>query len=82
MDDNQILKQFDQIEQKIEYLIKRCRELEFEKAKYIDEIERLEKELQIKIGIENQNIEENKLIRSKVNSLVARLDEAINEKSE
>lgn len=75
MDNETILRQFEEIEQKVEKLIKVCQSLEDEKAELTHKVERLENELQSKLDIEKQYSEEKDLIRSKIDGLLARLQE-------
>ena len=74
MDHEKILRQFDEIEQKIGKLIDVCKSLEATNLEFKNKIERLEEELQGKGEAENNYQEERALIRSKVDSLLARLE--------
>jgi protein-arginine kinase activator protein McsA len=69
------LKQFDEIEQKVGKLIDVCKSLEATNLEFKTKIERLEEELQGKVEAENNYQEERALIRSKVDSLLARLED-------
>ena len=75
MDHEKILRQFDEIEQKVGKLIDACKSLEATNLEFGTKIERLEEELQGKIEAENNYQKERALIRSKVNSLLARLED-------
>ena len=75
MDNDAILKQFEEIEQKVDKLIGVCKSFEETKLKLTNKIERLEKELQGKVEEESLYAEEKALIRSKVDSLLARLED-------
>ena len=75
MDNDAILKQFEEIEQKVDKLIGVCKSFEETKLGLTNEIERLEKELQGKVEEESRYVEEKALIRSKVDSLLARLED-------
>ncbi len=77
MDQNRILQQFEEIEQKVETLINRCKSLESDNEQLINEIERLERELQGKTEAEDRFKEERSQIRSAMDSLMARLGSAI-----
>ena len=74
MDHEKVLRQFDEIEQKIGKLIDVCKSLEATNLEFKNKIERLEEELQGKVEAENNYQEERALIRSKVDSLLARLE--------
>ena len=74
MDHEKVLRQFDEIEQKVGKLIDVCKSLEATNLEFKTKIERLEKELQGKVEAENDYQEEKALIRSKVDSLLARLE--------
>jgi protein-arginine kinase activator protein McsA len=74
LDHEKVLKQFDEIEQKVGKLIDVCKSLEATNLEFKTKIERLEEELQGKVEAENNYQEERALIRSKVDSLLARLE--------
>ncbi|MBC8431988.1 MAG: cell division protein ZapB [Desulfobacterales bacterium] len=74
MDHEKVLRQFDEIEQKVGKLIDVCKSLEATNLEFKTKIERLEEELQGKVEAENDYQEEKALIRSKVDSLLARLE--------
>jgi len=74
VDNNVIVRQFEDIEQKVERLIGVCRQLEATNSKLSNKIEQLEKELQGKIEEEKRYQAEKDLIRSKVDSLLAKLE--------
>jgi len=75
LDNDAILKQFEEIEQKVDKLIEVCKSFEETKLELTNKIERLEKELQGKVEEESRYAEEKALIRSKVDSLLARLED-------
>ncbi len=75
MDHEKVLRQFDEIEQKVGKLIDVCKSLEATNLEFKTKIERLEEELQGKVEAENNYQEERALIRSKVDSLLARLED-------
>ena len=74
MDHEKVLRQFDEIEQKVGKLIDVCKSLEATNLEFKTKSERLEEELQGKVEAENDYQEEKALIRSKVDSLLARLE--------
>lgn len=74
MDIENILLQFDQIEQKFGLLIKRCRSLEVENSQLIEKIKDLELSVQKNIDMENRFTEQKDMIRSKIDGLLERLD--------
>ena len=75
MDNKIILQQFEEIEQKVERLIGLCKSLEAANSELRGKVETLERELQAKINQEDRYAEEKDLIRSKVDSLLARLED-------
>ena len=75
MDNEKILRQFDEIEQKIGKLIDVYKSLEATNVELKTKIERLEEELQGKVEVENNYQEERALIRSKIDSLLVRLED-------
>ncbi len=74
MDNELILQQFDKIEHKVERLIEECKSLETANSGLKNRIDSLEKELQAKIDAENRYVQEKDLIRSKIDGLLARLE--------
>jgi hypothetical protein len=75
LDNNTILQQFEEIEKKVEKLIGVCQSLEATKKELMTKVEVLEKELQGKVEIANRYAEEKDLIRSKIDSLLVRMEE-------
>jgi hypothetical protein len=75
LDNDTILQQFEEIEQKVEKLIGVCQSLEATKRELMTKVEALEKELQGKVEIANRYAEEKDLIRSKIDSLLVRMEE-------
>lgn len=75
MDHEKVLRQFDEIEQKVGKLIDVCKSLEATNLEFKTKIKRLEEELKGKVEAENNYQEERALIRSKVDSLLARLED-------
>ena len=74
MEDEIILKQFDEIEKKVERLIGVNKSLKKNNIVLKGKIEQLEQELQVKVEAENHQTEVKVLIRSKIDGLMARLD--------
>ena len=79
MDNAFILNQFDQIEHKVERLVDKCNALEATNLELKNKIKRLEEEFQGKVEAEKSYAEEKALIRSKIDGLLAKLDEVANE---
>ena len=69
-----ILKQFDEIEQKVERLIEICNALEATNLEQEKKIKSLEEEIQNKVEAERSYTEEKALIRSKIDGLLVKLD--------
>ena len=80
LDNDLILRQFGEIEQKVERLLGVFRSLEAQNVELQNKVATLEKELQGKIEAEKRNQEEKSQIREKVDNLLAKL-EAIDETS-
>ena len=74
MDNDTILKQFNEIEDRVESLISRCRSLETTNSELSATVENLEATIKEKEEIENQGGEIKTLIRSKIDNLLERLD--------
>jgi cell division septum initiation protein DivIVA len=75
LDNEFILKQFDEIEKKVENLINVCRSFETTNLELKNKVERLEEELQGKVEAENNYAQERALIRSKIDGLLGRLED-------
>lgn len=75
MDNEFILRQFEEIEKKVEKLIDIKKSLEAENIESINKIKRLEEELQGKVDAETNYTKEKALIRSKIDSLLVRLED-------
>jgi hypothetical protein len=69
------LKQFEEIEQKVEKLIELCNSLEATNLEQKNKIKSLEEEIQGKVEAERSFAEEKALIRSKIDGLLVKLDE-------
>ena len=63
-----VLKQFDEIEQKVERLIEICNALEATNLEQKNKIKSLEEEIQGKVEAERSYTEEKALIRSKIDA--------------
>ena len=74
MDNDLIIRQFEQIEQRVEHLIETCREFEARNIELKSNILRLEEELQKKQETENRYQEEKQLVRTKIDGLLTKLD--------
>ena len=75
MNNEEILRQFDEIEQKVGKLIDVCKSLEATNLELNAKVQKLEQELQDKLETENNYQEERALIRSKIDSLLVRLED-------
>ena len=74
MDNDTILKQFDEIEKRVERLIGACQTLEAANEALNEKVGRLEAELLEKNQQEGQNTEIKALIRTKIDNLMERLE--------
>ncbi|MBW2513764.1 MAG: cell division protein ZapB [Deltaproteobacteria bacterium] len=74
MDNDTILKQFNEIENRVESLISRCSSLGTANSDLAAKVENLESKLREKEAAENQDSEIRTLIRSKIDNLLERLD--------
>lgn len=70
-----VLQHFDALEKKIEHLIETCKRLEAAKAELEQKNLEIAQQLQEKIAEQQQHQELKGLIRSKIDSLMGRLDE-------
>ena len=78
MDNEFILKQFEEIEQRVEKLIEICNALEATNLDQKNKIKSLEEEIQGKVEAERSYAEEKALIRSKIDGLLVKLDKVSN----
>lgn len=74
MNDQEVLSQFDKIEKRVEKLIETCRSLEAANVELNNKYERLKQEANGKADAEKRYLEQRDLIRSKVDSLLSRLN--------
>lgn len=77
MDNEIILRQFEEIEKKVEKLIDVYKSLEATNLELRNKIKRLEEELQGKVDAETNYTQEKALIRSKIDSLLVRLEDIV-----
>jgi len=75
VDNDVIIEQFEEMERKIEGLIERFKAQEAENLELRNKIKSLEEEIQGKVEAEKSVAEGKALIRSKIDGLLARLDE-------
>lgn len=69
----EITRQFDVIEDKIEKLVKSCQNLEAQNKEYKTRIQDLEQELQSKREAEKVYLDQKELIKGKIDSLLEKL---------
>jgi len=74
LDNEFILKQFEEIEQRVERLIEICNALEATNLEQKNKIKSLEEEIQGKVEAQRIYAEEKALIRSKIDGLLVKLD--------
>ena len=75
MKDELVFRHFEEIEQKVESLIEICKAHEATNSELKSKIKSLEEEIQGKVEAERSYAEEKALIRSKIDGLLARIDE-------
>jgi hypothetical protein len=75
LNDDLVLRQFEDIELKVERLIQICKAHEATNSELKSNIKSLEEEIQGKVEAERSYAEEKALIRSKIDGLLARIDE-------
>jgi len=74
LDKDVVLKQLDDVEQKIEKLIELSKSLESKNAELENKIVQLEQELQNRVEAERSYTEEKSLVRSKIDDLLIKLN--------
>lgn len=75
MDNELLLNQFEEIERKVERLIDLRKTHEATNLELNNKIKRLEEELQGKVEADRNYVEEKALIRSKIDGLLAKLND-------
>ncbi len=75
MDTETVLNQFNELEKRLDYLIETCKRLEAENARLVQEKQILSDQLQEKTVAERQHNELKDLVKSRIDSLMGRLDE-------
>ncbi len=75
MDNDFVLRQFGAIEHKVENLIENCKAQAVANSELKNKLKSLEEEIQGKVEAEKNYAEEKALIRSKIDGLLARLDD-------
>lgn len=73
LDNDNVMVQFDKLEQKVGNLLTKCKTLENLNGELSAKVTRLEEELKKKVEIENSYSEQKALIRSKVDNILAKL---------
>ena len=79
MDSNQINQRFKEIERSVERVIEVCRSYEAIHLELKHTIGKLEEELQHKVEAERRYQEERSLIRSKIDNLLEKLGDQLND---
>jgi len=74
LDNDLILSQFEQIEERVEKLLNVCKSLEDANVELKTEVELLEEELRNKEEAENRYQEERGQVRSRIDGLLSKLD--------
>lgn len=75
MDNENILQQFDEIEKRVERLMKICKSLEVTNAELSNKNKQIEEELLGKVKAEDNSEKERDLIRSKIEGLLTKLED-------
>lgn len=72
--------QFKKLEDKIETLVRTCRDLQHNKSELEAKIYDLEGSVKARVAAEQEYAEEKSMIRSKVDDLLSRLDQVLESK--
>jgi len=75
LDIDDVMLQFDEIEDKVGKLVEQQKALEAKNAELAEKVETLEEELRKKAETENTYSEQKALIRSKIDGLLSKLNE-------
>lgn len=74
MDNDVILSQFDDIDEKVEYLLELCTNLKAANTRLRSRIEIMEKEIRAKSEAEESYSEKKEMVREKIAHLIEKLD--------
>lgn len=74
VDIDEVMRQFDRLDGKIEILINQYKSLVIANSQLQNKVNELESALSKKIEAENQHSEQKAMIRTKINSLLARIE--------
>ncbi|MCK4487605.1 MAG: cell division protein ZapB [Desulfobacterales bacterium] len=77
MEEDSFPGQFKRLEDKTEELIQTCRDLQETKSELEAKIYDLEGALRTKVAAEQEHVEERSMVRSKIEGLLSRLDQAL-----
>ena len=77
MDEESIPQQFKKLEEKVGQLVETCRDLQRGKAGLEAKIRSFQEALETKEAVEQHYVEEKRVIRSKIDDLVSRLDQVL-----
>lgn len=72
---DEIIQQFDTIEEKVEKLIEVCKSLEATNFELVTKMKELEQELQDKNELEIQHFKQRDLVRGKIDNLLSKLND-------
>lgn len=76
VDEEGIDKQFKRLEERVEALVRLCNELQATKSELSERIQGLESQLAAKDEMERNYLEERSVIRSRMDNLLEKLDQA------
>jgi protein-arginine kinase activator protein McsA len=79
LDNELIFQQFQEIEEKVDHLLGRCRAYEQQNQQLTEKVKQLEEALQQKTEAEGVYQEEKSLIRARIDSLLTRLQPVLEE---
>ncbi len=74
METDEVMLQLDTLQERVEHLIERCHTLERDNTDLRTKVQHLESELDQKVETENQFIRQKTQIRSRIDSLLAKLN--------
>lgn len=74
MESEQIDRKFNEIDEKVDFLIELCQTLQLENSELISKIENLENELDERNKSEERYAEQQAVIRSKIDGLLSKLN--------
>jgi hypothetical protein len=77
VDENAIAQQFKKLEERVERLVRTCRDLKEAKTKSEAKVKHLQEALKTRDAAAQRNLEKKAIVRSRIDDMLSKLDEAL-----